>query len=248
MAGGDETSSPERAGGFATTHWNVVLAAKAEGGPHATAALEKLCCDYWPPLYAFIRREGHSAADAQDLTQAFFGRLLERAFLDHLHHQRGKFRSFLLIFLKHFLADQRDRAAALKRGGGQAFISLDEFATEAELGLAAADALTPDQAFERRWASTVFERAVRRLRSEYTAAGKADLFEVLKDLPAGAHGADSYRELGARLGLTEGGVKSAVHRLRRRHAMILRDEIAQTVARPEEINEEIQNLLAVFSR
>ena len=165
---------------FNTTHWSVVLAAREKDEPAAGQALEKLCRTYWPPLYAFIRREGHNHADAQDLTQAFFAHLLERDFLTRLEDQRGKFRSFLLAFLKHFLSDQRDRARAQKRGGAMTLISLDEFAAEDGYPLEPADRLTPDQVFERRWAQTVMAQALARLRDEYRAKGKEALYEQLK--------------------------------------------------------------------
>ena len=242
----DETPGAGRV--FATTHWSVVLAAKRSDGLLGDAALERLCRTYWPPLYAYIRREGYSAEDAQDLTQEFFAHLLARDYLQHLRHQEGKFRSFLLTFLKHFLADERDRAGAQKRGGGKNFISLDDTSAEERHLDEPANALSPDLLFERRWAQAVMERASGRLREEYEAGGKAALFEELKDLQPGEHGAASYAEIGARLGLATGTIGSAVHRLRKRHREILREEIAQTVARPEEIDEEIRNLLAVVSR
>jgi RNA polymerase sigma-70 factor (ECF subfamily) len=233
---------------FATTHWSVVLAAKTGSSPTSDEAMEKLCRAYWPPLYAYIRREGHGATEAQDLTQEFFARLLAKDYLQHLRHQEGKFRSFLLTFLKHFLSDQRDKAGAQKRGGGKTFVSLDETSAEERFLAAPLNGLSPDQIFERRWAQTVMERALNRLREEYAAGGKAVLFDELKDIQPGVHGESSYAEIGARLGLAEGTIASAVHRLRKRHREIVREEIAQTVARPEEIDEEIRNLLAVLSR
>jgi len=237
----------EHAGWFQTTHWSVVLAARDNASPRAEDAMEKLCRTYWRPLYAYIRREGHDATDAQDLTQEFFARLLAKDYLQHLRHQEGKFRSFLLTFVKHFLADERDKAGARKRGGGKVFISLDETSAEERHLNVPVNGLSPDQIFERRWAETVMERAVSRLREEYAAGGKAALFEQLKDIQPGEHGESSYATIGVRLGLAEGAVKSAVHRLRRRHREILREEIAQTVARPEETDEEIRNLLTVLS-
>ena len=233
---------------FADSHWSVVLAAKAEGSAQAAEALEKLCRTYWRPLYAFVRRQGHSPEAAEDLTQEFFAKLLARDYLQHLRHCDGKFRSFLLTLVKHFLADERDRVNAQKRGGGKTFVSLDDTMAEERHLRGANNALSPDQIFERRWAQTVMERALNRLRGEYVAGGREALFEQLKDIQPGEHGESSYAEIGARLGLAEGTVKSAVHRLRRRHRELLREEIAQTVARPEEIDEEIRNLLTVLSR
>jgi RNA polymerase sigma factor (sigma-70 family) len=233
---------------FATTHWSVVLAAKQSDGLLADDALEKLCRSYWPPLYAYIRREGYGVQDAQDLTQEFLSRFIQKEWLGHLQDQRGKFRSFLLTFLKHFLSDERDKAGAQKRGGGKTLLSLDDTLAEERYLSAPAKGLSPDQLFDRRWAETVMERALSRLREEYEARGKTALFEQLKEIQPGEHGQASYAEIGARLGLAEGTIASAVHRLRQRHREILRDEIARTVARPEEIDEEIRSLLAILSR
>jgi RNA polymerase sigma-70 factor (ECF subfamily) len=232
---------------FATTHWSVVLAAREAHSSQAATALETLCRTYWPPLYAFIRREGHGVEDAQDLTQEFFARLVEKDWLNHLHHQRGKFRSFLLTFLKHFLSDERDRARAQKRGGGQPMISLDQFEGEERDGLGPVDTLTADQVFERRWAHAVLHQAVERLRDEYVRAGQSVLFDHLKDLEPGERGARSHAELGAQWGMTEAAVKSAVHRMRRRHQELLREDIAHTVGDPAEIQEEIRHLLDVLA-
>ena len=241
-------ANEEHAGWFQTTHWSVVLTAKDNASPLADEAMAKLCRAYWPPLYAYIRRESHDVPEAQDLTQEFFARLLAKDYLQHLRHQEGKFRSFLLTFLKHFLSDERDKAGARKRGGRESFVSLDETSAEERFLDARANELSPDQIFELRWAQTVMERALGRLREEYVSRGKAALFEQLKDLQPGEHGEASYTQIATRLGLAEGTIKSAVHRLRRRHREILREEIAQTVARPEEIDEEIRNLLIVLSR
>jgi RNA polymerase sigma-70 factor (ECF subfamily) len=238
---------PERERGwFQTTHWSVVLAAKQSDGLLADAALEKLCRAYWQPLYAYIRREGYDTHDAQDLTQEFLTRFIQKEWLSHLQDQRGKFRSFLLAFLKHFLSDERDKAGAQKRGGGKTLVSLDDTSAEERYLGETANGLSPDQIFDRRWAEIIIDRTLTRLREEYVASGKSALFEQLKDIQPGEHGESSYAEIGARLGLAEGTIKSAVHRLRRRHREILREEIAQTVARPKEIDEEIRNLLAVL--
>jgi RNA polymerase sigma factor (sigma-70 family) len=241
---------PDGAGGrwFQTTHWSVVLSAKDDSPSRAASSLEALCRAYWPPLYAFIRREGHAEADAQDLTQAFFTHLLERDFLGQLQDRRGKFRSFLLTFLKHFLADQRDRAAALKRGGGRTFVSFEEFTEERAHEPVASSTLTPEEAFERRWAQTVMDNALGQLRREYVQDGRRDLFEALADFQPGQHGLENYAEVGQRLGLSEGGVKTAVHRLRKRHREILREQIAGTVSSAGELDEEIRNLIAVLGR
>jgi DNA-directed RNA polymerase specialized sigma24 family protein len=230
---------------FATTHWSVVLAAKGEAATDAKAALGELCSVYWRPIYSYIRREGYRQSDAEDLTQGFFGQLLEKNYLQHLVHQRGKFRSFLLTFLKHFLSDERDRGNAQKRGGGQKVISLDELPSEEREGVEPSSRLTPEQQFDRRWAETLLAHAVKRLRAEYEAKGKGLLFNLLSGFEPGKHGAQSYLEIGAQLGMSESGIKSAVHRLRTRHREILREEIAQTVSSPEEIEQEIRYLLEI---
>jgi RNA polymerase sigma factor (sigma-70 family) len=249
MAASESTPPTGPAGHvFVTTHWSVVLRAKKQHSADGAQAVEALCRTYWPPLYAFVRREGYSPEDAQDLTQEFLSRFLHRGWLDHLQDQRGKFRSFLLTFLKHFLSDERGRAKALKRGGGHPLISLDACEAEERDALGPVDGLSADQIYDRRWARAVMEEAARRLQEEYAADGKAALFEQLKDIQPGEHGEASYAEIGARLGLAEGTIASAVHRLRKRHRAIVREEIAHTVARPEEIEEEIRNLLAVLSQ
>lgn len=247
----DATTTPGTSLGrhawFTTTHWSVVLAARDGQSSEAAAALEQLCQTYWRPLYSYIRRDGHGVEAAQDLTQEFFARLLEKEYLSRLQHQNGKFRSFLLTFLKHFLSDQRDRANAQKRGGGQTFISLEAAREEEQSGIEPIDGLSADQIFERRWARAVLEQAAHRLQQEYVAEGKGALFEQLKDLQPGQHGARSFAELGAQLGLTESAMKSAVHRFRQRHREILREEIANTVASPDEIEDEIRHLMKVLS-
>jgi RNA polymerase sigma factor (sigma-70 family) len=247
---GPEKEPPESqsAGGawFVTTHWSIVLEAKGNDSTRAGDALEKLCRIYWRPLYAFIRRNGYNATDAQDLTQEFFARLLSKDYLRHLRDQRGKFRSFLLTFVKHFLSDERDKASAQKRGGGQAMLSLDDTLGE-DLYLAeAANRLSPEQLFERSWAQTVLSQALRRLSEEYHAGGKGVLYDKLKDVQPGEHGPVSYAQLGAELGMTEVAIKSAVHRLRKRHREILREEIAHTVTRPEDIDDEIRYLITLL--
>ncbi|HEY2952750.1 MAG TPA: sigma-70 family RNA polymerase sigma factor [Verrucomicrobiae bacterium] len=233
---------------FTTTHWSVVLQAKHGSASQAGEGLARLCQTYWPPIYAYLRREGHAPADAEDLAQGFFVHLFEQDFLSHLRHRQGKFRSFLLKFLKHYLSDERDKARAQKRGGGQTFLSLDELKEEERRAFEPSDALTAEQAYERRWAQTLMERAVARLRREYADAGQAELFDQLKDLQPGERGARSYADIGARLGLSEAAVKSAAHRLRLRHRDVLRSEIAATVGRPEDVDEEIRHLIQVLGR
>jgi RNA polymerase sigma factor (sigma-70 family) len=224
------------------------LAAKQSDSAHAAAALEKLCRAYWRPLYAYIRRDGHDLTEAQDLTQAFFARLLARDYLQHLRHQEGKFRSFLLAYLKNFLLEQRRKDGAQKRGGNRVFVSLDEPVGEEGYLLEPVDELTPDQVFERRWAQAVMQRAVDHLREEFVARGQRALFELLQDYQPREPGGRSYAELGGELGMTEAAVKSSVQRMRQRHRELLREEIAQTVTRPEEIEEELRHFRTVLGR
>lgn len=239
------TSGPQW---FETTHWSVVWRARQADAPAGAVALEQLCRVYWPPLYAYIRREGHGAADAQDLTQEFFARLLARDYLQQLHHQQGKFRSFLLAYLKNFLSEQRRRAGAQKRGGGCVHVPLDATAGEDGYLLEPVDELTPDQVFERRWAQTVLQTALNRLRGEYLARGQASLFDRLQDYQPREPGGPSYAQLGDELGLTEAALKSAVQRMRQRHRELLREEVAHTVTRPEEIEEELRHFRALLGR
>jgi RNA polymerase sigma factor (sigma-70 family) len=233
-------------GVFATTHWSIVLLARDGDSSAAFAALDRLCHDYWRPVYAYVRRDGYGPPDAQDLTQEFLTRFVHKEWLNHLKDQRGKFRSFLLTFLKHFLSDQRDRAGALKRGGGATLIPLDELQAEEQSALGVMQALTAEQIFERRWAQDVMDRAVAQLRHEYTDDGKAELYAQLKDLQPGERTSSGYVEIGRQLGLTESAVKSAVHRLRQRHRALLRAEIARTVSSEAEIDEEIRYLISVL--
>ena len=244
----DRTVEPTPNQWFATTHWSVVMAAKQDDSSKATAALDKLCRTYWPPIYAYIRRDGNDATEAQDLTQEFFGRLLARDYLQHLHHQEGKFRSFLLSYLKNFLFEQRRRTGAQKRGGEYLFVSLNEPAGEDGYLREPVDELTPDQVFERRWAQAVLQAALDRLREEYAARDQAALFELLQDYQPREPGGRSYAQLGDHLGMTEAAVKSAVQRMRQRHRELLREEIAHTVTRPEEIEEELRHFRALLAR
>jgi len=233
---------------FAATHWSVVLAAKNGESPDAIQAMEKLCRAYWPPLYAFIRRDGHDATEAQDLTQDFFARLLARDYLQHLHHQQGKFRSFLLAYLKNFLSEQRRKVGTQKRGGRCVLVSLDEPTGEDGYLLEPVDELTPDQVFERRWAQAVLQKALDRLREEFLVRGLGELFELLQDYQPREPGGRSYAQLGDELAMTEAAVKSAVQRMRQRHRELLREEIAHTVTRPEEIEEELRYFRSLLSR
>jgi RNA polymerase sigma-70 factor (ECF subfamily) len=232
--------------GFATTHWSIVLAAGDRNSPQARTALAALCSSYWYPLYAFIRRQGHGAEEAQDLTQEFFARLLETDFLGTVDRAKGKFRSFLLACCKHFLANERDRARALKRGGGRTQIPLDFDAAESKYALEARQTLPPEKLFERRWALTLLDQVLSRLREELAHAGKADYFDRLKPYLTGDKTGISYEAFGQRFGMTAGAVKVAVHRLRRRYRELLREEIGRTVIEPAEIDAEIRELFTVL--
>ncbi len=227
---------------FATTHWSMVLSACSSNPLRARQALESLCAAYWYPLYAYIRRRSASQEDAQDLTQEFFARLLEKEGLKGVHPEKGKFRSFLLASVNHFLSNERDRARTLKRGGAVSFIPLDfAEAEERHRGDWAAER-APEALFERDWALALLETALKRLRGEYTRSGRETQFERLKDLLTPGTQTDSYREIGEALGLSEGAVKVGVHRLRRRYGDILKEEIAQTLSEGESVEEELRHL------
>jgi DNA-directed RNA polymerase specialized sigma24 family protein len=232
---------------FTTTHWSVVLAARQPDAPAAQQALEQLCQTYWYPLYMFIRHQGYSPEDAQDLTQAFFERVLARNYFDQVSRDKGRLRAFLLAALKHFLSDQRDRDRAAKRGGGATVLSLDAQTAEERYQLEPVDTMSPDRLYERRWAFTVLDAARERLRQEFVTDGKSDLYEQLNALENGEQSDCTYAEVGQRLGLSEDAIKSAVVRLRRRYGQLLRREIAQTVAISAEIEKEIQHLLAAIT-
>jgi DNA-directed RNA polymerase specialized sigma24 family protein len=229
---------------FRTTHWSVVLNARDKQGPLAQAALENLCRAYWHPIYTYLRRVGCAPQDAQDLTQAFFVNFLERGFLQRLQHREGKFRSFLLTFLKRFLSDERDKTKALKRGGGRQIISWDECSLE-EQKQASYEQLNAGAAFDRRWAMTMLSRAQERLQMEFDAVGKRPTYDALKPFLSGEKVDQSYAKVAAQLGMQENSVKSAIHRLRRRYGELIREEVAQTVEAPPLIDEEIRYLLSI---
>jgi len=232
--------------GFATTHWSVVLAAGLSDSPGAADALERLCRVYWYPLYAYVRRRGYDAPEAEDLTQAFFERLLEKHYLRAVDPRKGKFRSFLLAALEHFLAKEWRRVNTLKRGGGRGFISLDEGTAEHRLGLEPAHEETPEKMFERRWALTLLDHALDRLGQECAASGKATVFESLKPLLGGERPDLPQTELAMRLGMTANALNVALSRLRRRYGELVREEIAQTVADPTDVDEELRCLLVAI--
>jgi RNA polymerase sigma-70 factor (ECF subfamily) len=227
---------------FATTRWSIVVAAGRRSSPDVRAALATLCATYWYPLYAYVRRQGHAAEDAQDLTQEFFARLLEKNYVAAADRSRGKFRSFLLASLKHFLANEWRRGAAQKRGGRSTPLPLDLAAGEHRYSLEPSHELTPERIFERRWAMALLEQTLAKLRDEYSRGDKLMLFDRLKAYLGGDRGNVPYRQLAEEMTLSEGAVKVAVHRMRRRCRELLRAEIAQTVTGPEEVNEELCDL------
>jgi len=231
---------------FATTHWTVVLSAGHTETTRGRDALAALCETYWYPLYAFVRRQGHSPHDAEDLTQGFFARLLESESLASVSREKGKFRTFLLIALKRFLANEWHRARSQKRGGAAFHLPLQGHTAETRYIAEPVEHLTAEKLFERRWALTLLERVLAHLSHEFDAAEKKELFEKLKPYLMAQKGKISYAEAAIALGMNEGALKVAVHRLRRRFRELFRAEVAQTVARPEEIDDEIRHLLTAF--
>ena len=231
---------------FATTHWSVVLAAGRPKSVSYKQALETLCRTYWFPLYAYIRRQGYDSHQAEDYTQAFFVGLLAKGGLRLADPKRGKFRSFLLASLKHFLSNERARARAKKRGGGQKALSLDFQSAESQYALEPCDKLSPEKLFERSWALTVLDRTMACLQAEAISTNKQRLFDRLKVYLTAEKSSIPYRDVAAKLDITEGAVRVAVHRLRKRYRELLRDEIAQTVTSDDQIDEEIRDLFAAL--
>jgi len=230
---------------FATTHWSLVLRASQQDEAGSAAALEKLCRAYWFPLYAFARREGCGPDDAQDLTQEFFTRLLAKEYLKMADPTRGRFRSFLLASFKHMMANERRAASRKKRGGNAQVFSLDEQEAEGRYLLEPADDKTPENLFERRWAETTLARVLDRLETEYTGHGVR--FEDLKLFLIEPKGTAAFADVAAKLAVTESALKSLVHRMRRRYAELFRDEVAQTVADPADVPDEIRHMLSIMS-
>jgi RNA polymerase sigma-70 factor (ECF subfamily) len=247
FSGTSENDAVPGTGQFNTTHWSVVLLAGETQAPQADAALENLCRTYWNPLYAYVRRQGNSPHDAQDLTQEFFARLLEKKYLKLATQERGRFRSFLLKSLKHFLVNEWVRGQAQKRGGGQKIFSLDEEEAERSYLQQLTDQIEPESLYDKRWAITLLERAMDRLGADYAAAGKQPLFDQLKPLLLAEGSSESHRELSGDLGMSEGAIKVAVHRLRQRFREAVRSEIAQTVATPDEVDEELRCLMTALN-
>lgn len=253
MSTSAETRVPETTGlpsprpaAFVTTRWSVVLAAAHGDTTQEHGALANLCQIYWHPLYTYVRRRGYLPADAEDLTQGFFAALLERKAVSTVNPDKGRFRSFLLASLNNYLSDQWDKARAQKRGGGKV-ASLDTATAESWLAQTPSQVLTPEKAFELRWAITLLEQVYRSLAEEYRQQGKGELFDALRTTLAGPGHSGSYADLGQRLGLNEGAVKVAVHRLRRRYRALLRETIAETVATDAEVEEELRYLLRIVA-
>jgi len=232
---------------FVTTHWSVVVSAGVKGTPDSAAALESLCRTYWYPLYAYVRRTGHSPEDAEDLTQAFFARFLEKQWVAAADRKRGRFRSFLLASLKHFLANEWDKARAQKRGGHLKWVSLEADTAETRYQRELADTATPDRDFDRRWALALLDTVLARLQQEYREEGKAQMFEQLKGTLGGSRAGLPYAQLGQQLRMSEGAVKVAVHRLRQRYRAILRSAIAQTVAVDSDVEAELRHLFSALA-
>ena len=241
-------ASPSRAGGvFATTHWSVVLAAGQDSSPEASAALEQLCRAYWYPLYAFVRRRGHDAHEAQDLTQEFFHRFLAKGYLASVAPEKGRFRSFLLASLKHFLGAARVRESAIKRGGRQSFVPLDEENVEERYLLEPKSELPLELFYDRGWATTLMERALEGLREEFQTDGKGELFARLRIFLSREPHENEYAAVAAEMKTTPGALTVAVHRMRQRYGQRVRTEVANTVAHPADVEAELRYLFAVLT-
>ena len=242
------SSAPTRPqAAFNTTHWSVVLAVRQSDSTRAQQALAKLCQTYWYPLYAYVRRRGYAAPDAQDLTQAFFEQLLERRSLNSATPQLGKFRSYLLTAMKHFLASEWKHGTAQKRGGGARILSLDWAAAEQRFDLEPATHASPDKLFEKQWAVTILGDVLNRFEREYRNEDKAELFSALKGTLMGLRESQPYAELARNLGISESAVKVSVHRLRKRYRELVHDEIANTLGDPAEVEAEMRHLFHVLA-
>jgi RNA polymerase sigma-70 factor (ECF subfamily) len=233
---------------FTTTHWSLVLAVMDTAPARAFDALEKLCARYWFPIYAFIRRHGHDAHQSEDLTQSFFQFVIERQMLHRAQRDKGRFRNFILASLANFLHNHHDHVSAAKRGGAHVIVSLDEEHAEEILAQEPKDSASPDQSFERRWAVTLIRRVMENLRAEHAERGRQAVFAALQPHLTGEPAPGEYERLGALLDLETGALKVALHRLRRRFGELLRKEVAYTVVRPDEVEEEIRHLLGVLAR
>ena len=233
-------------GAFATTHWSVVGKAGRTADREAEAALGRLCGEYWPPLYAYVRRHGHSREEAQDLTQEFFARLIGKQYVRQADRRRGRFRTFLLGALKHFLANEWDKLQTVKRGGREAFVSWDALRAEECFVQEPSHDVTAEKAYDRRWAVALLDQALRALRDECAPNGEDPLFNALQGRLVDPEPAAAWGTLAAQLGLSEGAVKMRAHRLRRRFGELLREEVGRTVSTPEELEEELRHLLSIW--
>jgi len=249
MEPGDDQPVPHRPNhAFATTRWSVVLAAGRRSSPKASAAaLEELCGAYWYPLYVYVRRRGYQCDDAADLTQAFFAQLLEKNRLAHVDSNKGRFRSFLIASMKHFLANEWDKSGAQRRGGGRVPISIERGTADAAYRLEPMDETTAERAFERRWVLTMLDRVLGQLKAEYVARGRGDVFDRIKETVTYRDVAGRYRDIAADLAMTEGAVKVAVHRLRSRYRELLVQEVSQTVSAAEDVDDEVNELFNALS-
>ena len=252
MPSRDELTSLSAIGGnanhgavaFATTHWSVVLEAQGES-PAAQEALEKLCRTYWRPIYGFVRRQGSKPEEAEDLTQGFFALILERKDLNIVRKEKGRLRSYLLTSVKHFLADESRHAMAVKRGKGQRLIPLDDIRERERVDVERSDRLTADQIYECRWAFTVLEEVMARLRDEYRSAGNVRFFDQMKKMLMDEPSRLSQAQVASEFDMTENAVKQAFYRFRQRYQTLLREEISHTVAMPSDIEDELRHLIAV---
>lgn len=240
---GQQNGSASIAARFQTTHWSIVLKA----GQGAEEALLKLCRNYWLPLYAYTRRRGHAVHEAQDLTQGFFAHLLENSGFSAVAPDKGRFRSFLLVSLKHYLDNEWHKKRTIKRGGRQLFISWDELNPEERDLLEPTHTLSPEKLFNRQWALMLLERVMNQLQKECVAAKKAELFEKLKDYLVSGSGEKSYRQLAAELKMSEGVIKVSIHRLRRRFGELVREQVERTVANPNDVDDEIRELFSALA-
>lgn len=232
---------------FATTRWTVVLAAGRQGTEQSWRALEELCGTYWYPLYAYVRRRGYPKEDAEDMTQAFFARFLEKHSLAGLSAEQGRFRAFLLASLKHFLTNEWDKVHCQKRGGQFIHLSLDWETADAQFQITDNSVSSPDKAFDREWATALLGKVIERLRIEHAEDGREQLFDQLRLFLAPDSGIASYADAAKTLGMEEGAVRVAVYRLRKRYRALLRDEIAQTLTGSGEVDEEMRTLFAAFA-
>jgi RNA polymerase sigma-70 factor (ECF subfamily) len=244
----DEGASLRPRQWFATTHWSVVVSAADTSAPGGQAALEELCRTYWYPLYAYVRRQGHCPEDAQDLTQEFFYNFLRRESLTNLSPLAGKFRSYLLASLKHFLSNRRRDGQTQRRGAGIQVISLDASAADDQFLIDAADNVTPEVLFERRWAFTVLDQAIEELRREYARRANSEMFDDLRGFLTCSDGTLSRAKLAEKHGISAGAIDVAIHRLRQRFGTLLREQIVRTVSSPNEVEEELRHLISILDR